>query len=60
VVAATLTVCVLLVGGSVGGAAGMALGTSAAMTVENLWMFGSSSRRLRTMTTHPAVGSARS
>jgi hypothetical protein len=60
VVAATLTVCVLLVGGSVAGAAGMALGTSATMTVENLWMFGSSSRRLRTMTTHAAVGSATS
>jgi hypothetical protein len=51
---------VLLVGGSVAGAAGMALGTSATMTVENLWMFGSSSRRLRTMTTHAAVGSATS
>jgi O-antigen/teichoic acid export membrane protein len=60
VVAAALTVCALLVGGSVGGAVGMALGTSAAMTLENVWMFGSSSRRLRTMTTGPAVGSATS
>jgi O-antigen/teichoic acid export membrane protein len=49
VTAAALTVGATLIGGGLGGALGMAAGSSVAMAVENLWLFGASSRRLGTI-----------
>jgi O-antigen/teichoic acid export membrane protein len=47
VAAAALTVGLLLVGGALGGAIGLAVASSVAMVGENVWMFVASGRRLQ-------------
>jgi hypothetical protein len=47
VAAAALTVGLLLVGGGLGGAIGLAVASSVAMVGENVWMFVASGRRLQ-------------
>jgi O-antigen/teichoic acid export membrane protein len=48
VAAAALTVGAVLIGGALAGAMGIAVGSSLEMAVENMWLFGVSSRCLRT------------